>query len=97
MPSDFTYYLPSSLRLQARRAIAARQRRNPSSDPQAGHAVGQSVSVEAAHRLADFDPPTAADFETLDVCDALNRLLDRVGAERLRQLLHFMECARGER
>jgi hypothetical protein len=31
------------------------------------------------------------------VCDALNRLLDRVGSERLRQLLHFMECARGAR
>ena len=61
MPSsDFTDHLPSNLRAFARTAIAARRARNPSSDPQAGLTAEQSAlaSVEAAHRLADFDPPS---------------------------------------
>lgn len=50
----------------------------------------------AAYRQAQFDPPTEDDLQTLSACEAIERLLDQLGAERFFRLAKNVSVARGE-
>lgn len=100
-PTDFTNYLPAPLRFQARAALAAR-RVKPTDPTDGSYAAVPEGDTDATLGTtsvcpANFDPPTDAQFQTLDVADAIGRCIDQVGWDRFRILVTLVASARGER
>lgn len=97
--TDFTNYLDSPLRQYARAAIAARRTRlqDPASaSPAALEDADATGMASAPPAIPEFDAPTADQFQTLDVADAIGRCIDQVGWDRFRILVTLVASARGE-